>query len=172
MSALSYDRILFEEEQRFRQPWLILVVVFICAIVFTSVFLSLHSFTVASLGTLGFAGMLSGIVASSLVVIVLLFARLRVRVDHQTLEISFRPFVYRRIRLQEIAQFEPRTYRPLVDASGWGVHYSFTGKGWAYNVSGDRGVQIKLKNGAWLLIGSQKPDELARALAEAREASA
>jgi len=28
-----------------------------------------------------------------------------------------------------------------------------------------------LKNGAWLLVGSQKPDELAKALAEAREAS-
>jgi hypothetical protein len=166
MSVLSYDRILFEEEQRFRQPWLILVVVFICAIVFTSVFLSLHSLTIASVGTVGFVGMLSGIVASSLVVIILLVARMRVRVDHQALEISFRPFVHRRIRLQEIARFEPRTYRPLVDASGWGVHYSFTGKGWAYNVSGDRGVQITLKNGAWLLIGSQKPDELARAIAE------
>ena len=172
MVSLSYDRILFEEEQRFRQPWLILLVVFICAIVFTSVALSLHSFTVSSLGTIGFAGMFSGIVASALVVIVLLVCRLRVRVDHQSLDISFRPFVHRRIRLQDIAQFEPRTYRPLIDASGWGVHYSFTGKGWAYNVSGDRAVQIKLKNGGWLLIGSQKPDELAKAIAEAREASA
>jgi type IV secretory pathway VirB3-like protein len=166
MSVLSYDRILFEEEQRFRQPWLILVVVFICAIVFTSVFLSLHSLTVASLGTIEFAGMLFGIVASALVVIVLLVARLRVRIDHEALDISFRPFVHRRIRLQEIAQFEPRSYRPLLDASGWGVHYSFSEKGWAYNVSGDRGVQIKLKNGVWLLIGSQKPDELANAIAE------
>ena len=171
MAALSYDRILFEEEQRFRQPWLILVVVFICAIVFMSVVLSLQSLRTVRIGTLGFAGMLSGIVASALVVIILLVARLRVRVDSQTLDISFRPFVHRRIRLQEIAQFEPRTYRPIVDASGWGVHYSFTGKGWAYNVSGDRGVQIKLKNGAWLLIGSQKPDELAKAIAEARETS-
>jgi hypothetical protein len=38
-------------------------------------------------------------------------------------------------------------------------------------VSGDRAVQITLKNGAWLLIGSQKPDELAKAIAEARGAS-
>jgi hypothetical protein len=169
MSVLSYDRILFEEEQRFRQPWLILVVVFVCAIVFTSIFLSLHSLAVSSVGTIGFAGMLSGIVASALVVIVLLVARLRVRVDSQMLDISFRPFVHRKIRLKEIEQFEPRIYRPLMDASGWGVHYSFTGKGWAYNVSGDRGVQIKLKNGKWLLIGSQKPDELAKAIAEGRE---
>ncbi|HTL28989.1 MAG TPA: hypothetical protein VL282_07210, partial [Tepidisphaeraceae bacterium] len=71
--------------------------------------------------------------------------------------------------VRDIVQFEPRTYRPLVDASGWGVHYSFTGKGWAYNVTGDRGVQIRLKDGKWLLIGSQKPDELARAIAEAQQ---
>lgn len=172
MTALPYERFLFEEDQRFRQPWLILVVVFVCAIVFTSVFLSLQSLTPASLGTIRVAGMISGIVATALVVITLLVSRLRVRVDHQSLDISFRPFVHRRIRLQDIAEFEPRTYRPLVDASGWGVHYSFTGKGWAYNVSGDRGVQIRLKNGAWLLIGSQKPDELAQALAEAQRESA
>jgi hypothetical protein len=170
MGVLPYDRVLFDEEQRFRQPWLIVVVVFICAIVFMSVFLSLHSLNVASMGTIGFVAMLAGIVGSSLAVIALLVARLRVRVDNQALDISFRPFVHRRIRLAEIVQFEPRTYRPLIDASGWGVHYSFTGKGWAYNVSGDRAVQITLKNGAWLLIGSQKPDELAKAIAEARGA--
>jgi hypothetical protein len=169
MDMLSYQRLLFEEEQRFRQPWLILVVVFICAIVFTSVALSVHSITAVSASTIGFAAMLSGIVASALVVIVLLVARLRVRVDHQALDISFRPFVHRRIKVRDIVQFEPRTYRPLVDASGWGVHYSFTGKGWAYNVTGDRGVQIRLKDGKWLLIGSQKPDELARAIAEAQQ---
>jgi hypothetical protein len=172
MSVLPYDRILFEEEQRFRQPWLILVVLFVCAIVFTSVFLSLHTLMSSDQRTIRFIGMLAGIVASALVVIVLLVARLRVRVDNQALDISFRPFVHRRIRLSEIVQFEPRTYRPLIDAGGWGVHYSFTGKGWAYNVRGDRGVQIKLKSGAWLLIGSQKPDELAKAIAEARDTSA
>jgi hypothetical protein len=172
MTALPYERFLFEEEQRFRQPWLILVVVFVCAIVFTTVSLLVHSLTPSSLGTIGLAAMLSGVVTSGVIVMVILVCRLRVRVDHQSLDISFRPFVHRRIRLQDIAEFEPRTYRPLIDASGWGVHYSFTGKGWAYNVSGDRGVQIKLKNGSWLLIGSQKADELAKAIAEGREASA
>lgn len=169
METLPYHRFLFEEEQRFRQPWLILVVVFICAIVFTSVSLTVRSLTAGQLGTLGVVWMVSGIVASALVVMVLCVARLRVRVDSRALEISFRPFVHRRIALRDIAHFESRSYRPLIDAGGWGVHYSFTGKGWAYNVSGDRGVQIKLKNGGWLLIGSQKPDELAKAIASAQD---
>jgi hypothetical protein len=32
----------------------------------------------------------------------------------------------------------------------------------AYNVSGDRGVQLELKDGKNLLIGSQYPEELVR----------
>mgnify|MGYP001089165244 CR=1 FL=1 len=34
----------------------------------------------------------------------------------------------------------------------------------AYNVSGDRGVQIELLNGKRLLIGSQQAEELLRAI--------
>jgi hypothetical protein len=45
---------------------------------------------------------------------------------------------------------------------GWGVKYGWAGK--AYNISGNRGVQLKLSNGKGLLIGSQRPEELAQAI--------
>ena len=38
--------------------------------------------------------------------------------------------------------------------------------GKAYNVSGNRGVQLKLSTGNGLLIGSQRPEELAQAIQE------
>jgi TATA-box binding protein (TBP) (component of TFIID and TFIIIB) len=38
------------------------------------------------------------------------------------------------------------------------------GAGKAYNVSGNKGVQLVFKNGKKLLIGSQKADELAKAI--------
>ncbi len=42
------------------------------------------------------------------------------------------------------------------------MKYGRAGK--AYNVSGNRGVQLKLSSGKGLLIGSQRPEELAQAI--------
>jgi hypothetical protein len=42
------------------------------------------------------------------------------------------------------------------------------GKGWAYNVRGNRGVQLELANGKRILIGSQRAEELAGAIGEAK----
>ena len=39
----------------------------------------------------------------------------------------------------------------------------------AYNVSGNRGVQPVFSNGKRLLIGSQRPDELAAAISQAKQ---
>jgi len=38
------------------------------------------------------------------------------------------------------------------------------GSGKAYNMKGNQGAQLVFKNGKRLLIGSQKPDELAEAI--------
>ncbi|MHC4338483.1 MAG: hypothetical protein ACYSTG_11155 [Planctomycetota bacterium] len=58
-----------------------------------------------------------------------------------------------------------RTYKPIREYGGWGIRYSFRkGIGRAYNMSGNKGVQLVFKNGKKLLIGSQKPDELAQAI--------
>jgi hypothetical protein len=39
------------------------------------------------------------------------------------------------------------------------------GKGRAFNVSGDKGLQLQFSNGKRLLIGTQMPDELTTVLA-------
>jgi hypothetical protein len=66
--------------------------------------------------------------------------------------------------LAEIVHRETRTYRPILEYGGWGVRYSFVRKGWAYTVSGNRGVQLQLANGKRILVGSQRAEELARAI--------
>jgi hypothetical protein len=55
-----------------------------------------------------------------------------------------------------------QTYRPIRDYGGWGIRYGRGGK--AYNVSGNRGVMLELSDGQKLLIGSQRPEELANAI--------
>ena len=70
----------------------------------------------------------------------------------------------RKIPFSEIKAYAARTYHPLREYGGWGVRYGFKGK--AYNVSGNRGVQLELVDGERLLVGSQRPEELVRAIEE------
>ena len=72
---------------------------------------------------------------------------------------------FHKIGLEDIVEYQVRTYRALKDYGGWGIRYGQKGK--AYNVSGNLGVQLELANGEYLLIGSQNPEELAEALGSA-----
>ena len=80
------------------------------------------------------------------------------------LYVRFFPFhlSFRKVAADEIKGFGACTYSPIKDYGGWGIRYGRKGK--AYNVSGNRGVQIELSNGKHLLIGSQKPEELVETL--------
>ena len=71
---------------------------------------------------------------------------------------------YKRFTADNLQQYYTRRYRPILEYGGWGIRYSFTKKGKAYNISGNKGVQLVLKNGKKLLIGSQRPDELVAAI--------
>lgn len=78
--------------------------------------------------------------------------------------IRYRPFANRRIPAGQIIRVEPLTYRPMREFAGWGI------RGWggriAYNVSGNTGVELTLVDGRRVLIGSQRPDEMAGAINE------
>lgn len=90
-----------------------------------------------------------------------------VRVTHTHLEVTILPLLRRRIPIDEIASFEPRDYRPLIEYGGWGIRYSLAGHGWAYTMCGHRGVQLHLPH-RQLLVGSCRPNELASALRRAK----
>lgn len=95
----------------------------------------------------------------------LFFMRLRliveVRRDH--VDIRFSPLTHRQIAFADIERAEPRVYHPIREYGGWGV------KGWsrrkmAYSVSGNQGVDLHLRDGTSVLLGSREPRTLARAL--------
>ena len=91
------------------------------------------------------------------------FGRLVTEVRDDGIYICFFPFHRTcRIAFTEVKQSQVRTWRPIREYGGWGIRYGRTGK--AYNVSGDRGVQIELSNGNRLFIGSQRAEELWRAI--------
>jgi hypothetical protein len=74
------------------------------------------------------------------------------------------PFTSRQITFADIEGFEARSYQPVKEYGGWGI------KGWslnrrAYNVSGNQGVELTLRDGHQIMIGSQRSQELASAIA-------
>ena len=89
---------------------------------------------------------------------------LRIKVNEDGLHYQFSPFhlKFHAIKMDEIESFKAIEYSPLKEYGGWGIRYGFKGK--AYNVSGNKGVKIFLKNGTNIMFGSQKHKELAKAL--------
>ncbi len=92
--------------------------------------------------------------------------KLIVEVKEDGIHIRFFPLHSRTILFKNLTSYEVRQYRPILDYGGWGIRWR-PGKGWAYNVSGNRGVQLELSNGKQLLIGSQDAEKLAQMIGEA-----
>ncbi len=109
-------------------------------------------------------------IAIALVAVVLSMAllgslRLNTWMDAEGIHYKMKLFHWkvRTIPWDEIDQIYVREYSPVKEYGGWGIKY---GKGgWAVNVRGNQGIQIKKKDGKRTLIGTQKPDEAAAYLA-------
>ena len=70
------------------------------------------------------------------------------------------PSYRRSFNLDTVRSVEVVTYRPWLDTKGWGIRYGRDGER-VLNARGNRGVRLHMTDGARLLIGSQRPEELA-----------
>jgi hypothetical protein len=151
---------LFEEQQRFRQWWLWVIMGAVLVLVPGSILLG----PVENDGRL-VAEILAISIVPVLIVTLFLVMNLKTRIDNNGIRYRLFPLQLREhiITWDEVAHWEVRKYSPLWEYGGWGLRYSFK-HGEAINVSGDRGLQLVLKNKKKILIGTQKPDELMRVL--------
>ncbi len=90
--------------------------------------------------------------------------KLVVEVRNDALSIHFFPIKKMQIPYASIVRFQARDYRPVKEYGGWGVKFSWSRNARAFTVSGHRGVEIFLDNGERVMLGSQRPDELAAVL--------
>lgn len=164
---------LFHEEQSFRQNRLILLVlaVVLLAVVFPVYGLYQQLYLGKPWGdnpTSDEALIISSVVT---IVIVLMVAFLMLNLTLIT-EVRTEGFYYRfpvlinrlrEIRKDEISYCEVGKYHPIREFGGWGIRFR-PGRGKAYNVKGNEGVKIFLKNGKMVLFGTQQPYEMKRAM--------
>ncbi len=114
--------------------------------------------------------MIISVVVVAFMFVLFLFTNLETRIDESGITIRFFPFQrrYYYVRWDEISEASVRTYKPIREYGGWGLRYSVK-HGKAYNVSGNKGLQLTLLSGKKFLIGTQKADELNSFLKELKE---
>lgn len=85
------------------------------------------------------------------------------------LRVRFYPFHLKpvQIPLHQIRDFEKVVYNPIAEYGGWGIRWTFKGK--AYNTAGHEGVKLYFYHRKPLLIGSQRADELLKAIVEGKQ---
>jgi hypothetical protein len=100
------------------------------------------------------------VVVSIILLVCLLFYKLRITIEDEILRASFGPGIIRkRVRLAEIVECEPIRIRWWY---GWGIH--LTPCGWLYNVPGFDAVAITLSDGRKFALGTDDPHGLTTAI--------
>lgn len=172
VTHLTSDAATFQEEQRIRQWWLWAILFVSCGAGLAASVTALATVLgrgggfdrLARADKIGLAGIAVAVVLEVGVPALLWAARLVTEVRGAGLYLRYFPFHLRvhRISLDEVRSVKAVKYHPIGEYGGWGIRYAWKGK--AYNATGDLGVRIDYANGRHLLIGSQRPDELAAAI--------
>lgn len=162
------DDALFEETQAMRAAWMKVLIALIAAFLWfgmiqQEVFNKQFGSNPAPDAVLVIIWFLIGIILP----VFFFTLRLHTAVYNDRIVLRFTPFrIYsREIGIDDIVSFQNRVYRPLKEYGGWGIRIGFKKR--AVSMSGNRGVELVLKNGRKFMIGSQRPDELYDAIKKA-----
>lgn len=140
---------LFTEKQRFNQWWLWLLLAVSSATPIIIIFKEYSNNTVSS-------NNLWALIIIFLAIILFAVLRMKTTITQQNIQLTYFPFVWKTINLADIEAMKVINYGFV---GGWGIRL-WTSYGTVYNVRGNKGLHIKLKNGKQLVIGTQKPQEL------------
>ena len=151
----------FEETQRFNQPWLWIVIVGVSLLVIVQVPISLiYAAGEDPLPTSSILAIIFSLVFAVGLNALFIYSRLITRIDKNGVGITFKPFFNKEkiIRWAEVEKVFVRKYKPLWEYGGWGIRNRWNSK--AYNTSGNIGLQLILKTGKKVLIGTQESEEM------------
>jgi len=163
-------KVFFREEQQFRQPWIWMIII---PIIMGGLFLFAFGFNKQLLQGEPFgdnpmpdAGLIITGVFSILMMVGLTFLfynmKLVVEIRRDGLYFRYPPMInkFKKISKEEIEKIEVRQYKPIKEYGGWGIKTGAKNYGKAYNVRGNIGLQLHLKNGNKILFGTQRKDAI------------
>lgn len=156
---------LFHETQRFNQWWLWVLILIPVGLAWYGAYLQLilkkpFGNNPASDSVMLIIWLVMGIFLP------LLFKAIRLEtfVRYDGIHVKFTIF-HRKGKLvafKDLQEYEIRTYSALKEYGGYGIRFGTHGK--AYNVTGNKGMQLTLTGDKKFLIGTQKPEQFFNAL--------
>lgn len=158
------SKALFTEKQRFRQIWLIVLLLGIAGVMVWG-FVQQIIFGIPFGNNPAPDWMMYLMVLIPISIFGFFFSlTLHTRVDKNGVSFRFFP-VHRNDRLikwESIKRVYVRKYKPIAEYGGWGFRRGRSGI--AYNTSGNMGLQIVLQDGKKILLGTRNPGQLTRTL--------
>ena len=157
------EGVLFSETQRFR-TWWVLILLIGCNTFFLIAIVENFATKKESKEEIFYRCLeiLSVVVFNFLFFIV----RLETQITKEGIYVRFFPFhlKFKFYDWKNISKSYIRQYQPIIEYGGWGIRIGLFGKGRAFNVRGNKGLQLEFKDNNKLLIGSNNSEELERVL--------
>ena len=155
----------YSEVQRVRQIWIWLVVLFLAGL-FWYIFVKqvIMGIPLGSRPAPNLILAVFWLIFGIGFALLFISAKLITEVRNDGIYIQYVPFywTFRKIGFRELTRYDTRTYKPIREYGGWGIRKGR--QGMAYNMSGNKGVQMEFLNNKRLLIGSNRPEELFQAI--------
>lgn len=160
------DKILFTETQRFKQWWIWFILLGINGILIFGFFTQIIGGQKFGSKPMGNTELV--VITVLMILLTLLFSNLRLetKIRRDGIYVRFFPFhlKFRHYAWDKLTKSYVRHYSPVSEYGGWGLKPALFGKGTAFNVSGDKGLQLEFTDNKKLLIGTNKPEELTETL--------
>ena len=158
---------IFKETQRFNQWWFIslqVIVLLVLIFKFINEFQKIENNTSAK--------SIIPLVLSFIIMVLVFFfigsIKLKTRIDEKGVFYQFYPihFKFKTVAWSDLSKCYVRKYAPISEYGGWGIRgfgkkglIGFRGKGRAFNIKGNMGIQLHLVDGGNLLLGTQNPEK-------------
>jgi len=154
------DKILFEEQQKFTQWWLWVLLsipfwVFLYQIIENAVEESVAANTDLSISLFARYDYWLILLCSLFILVAMFLVKMETVIDSKQISVRHLLFVHSTFKWEDIESAEIIKYGFV----GYGIRISVN-HGTVYNVKGNQGLFLKLKNGKKRLIGTQRPEEL------------
>jgi hypothetical protein len=181
-------RILYKEIQKNQIWWIKLIMVVVTVVALAPLYYGLYKQLVLDM-PFGKQEMSDGglVLFVLMITVIILLAdwfvfgsKLIIEIDAESIKFRYPPLIrnFRVFYRDTIERYEIRQYKPVWEYGGWGIKAKrirpgifnkkerkrLFSRSMAYTISGNMGLQLYLKNGKEVLLGTQRPDAIAKAM--------
>jgi len=156
---------IFLEEQKFTQPLVVVGLSIAFILVGTSILKEWERISQGSLSEIAVDCV--GLILITLVILLFFILKLKTRINEKGIYYQYYPLhrSYTLISWKEISNCTVRNYDAISEYGGWGIKFSFFKKrGKSFTVKGNTGLQLELKSGKKILLGTQLKEDLQRTI--------